>query len=57
MSTSMLKNKIMPKDVLQSYINCIQTNEVDLLLLARYLAHKSNGLFEVSLIKKRKCNF
>lgn len=50
----MLKNKTMHKEVLQSYIDCVQTKEVDLLLLARYLAAKSNGLFEVCLIKKRK---
>lgn len=53
----MLKNKTIPKDILQSYIDCIQTKEVDLVLLARYLAAKSNGLFEVSIIKKRKSNF
>lgn len=43
----MRKTKTMPVEVLQSYINCIQSKDVDLLILARYLSSKSNGLFEV----------
>ncbi len=50
----MSKNKTMPVEWLQSYINNIQTKDFDLLILARYLAAKSNGLFEVRLIKKQK---
>lgn len=50
----MQKNKTMPVEVLQSYINNIQSKDVDLLILSRYLAAKSNGLFEVRLIKKQK---
>ncbi len=53
----MRKNKTMPVEVLQSYIDCIQSKDVDLLILARYLAAKSNGLFEVCLIQKRKSDF
>lgn len=44
----------MPVELLQSYINDIATEELDLLILARYLALKSNGLFEVNEIKKQK---
>ena len=50
----MRKNKTMPVEWLQSYINNIQTKDFDLLKLACYLASKSNGLFEVRLIKKQK---
>ena len=50
----MQKNKTMPKSLMQSYINDVATEELDLLKLASYLALKSNGLFEVSLIKKQK---
>lgn len=53
----MLKTKTMPVEVLQSYIDCIQSKDADLLILARYLAAKSNGLFEVCLTQKRKFNF
>lgn len=53
----MRKNKTMPVESLQSYINNIQTKDFDLLILARYLAAKSNGLFEVCLIQKRKSDF
>lgn len=50
----MRKTKTMPVEVLQSYIDCIQSKDVDLLILARYLAAKSNGLFEVVEPKEDK---
>lgn len=53
----MRKTKTMPVEVLQSYIDCIQSKEVDLLILARYLAAKSNGLFEVVEPGKKKSDW
>ena len=50
----MCKTKTMPVEVLQSYIDCIQSKDFDILILARYLATKSNGLFEIVEPKKDK---
>lgn len=50
----MRKTKTMPVKVLKSYIDCIQSKDADLLMLARYLAAKSNGLFEVVEPRRNK---
>lgn len=53
----MSKIKTIPVVVLQNYIDCIQSKDVDLLTLARYLASKSNGLFEIVETRKSKANW